>query len=154
MPTITLTTEINAPAEVCFDLIRDIRLHTKTTVESDEKAIAGVTDGMIGLGQTVTFEGTHFGMRQRLTVKVTVFERPHLFVDEMTEGRFKSFRHKHEFVETGGKTLMIDTLDWVSPLGIIGRIFDKVLLKPHLTNLVATRNSRLKAIAEGSQVSG
>ena len=74
MPVIYLETEINAPAERCFDLIRDIRIHTETTMETGEKAVAGVTDGMIGLGQTVTFEGTHFGMRQRLTVKVVEFE--------------------------------------------------------------------------------
>jgi ligand-binding SRPBCC domain-containing protein len=148
MPQFTIETLINAPAETCFDLMRDIRLHTETTMETNEKAVAGVTDGMIGLGQTVTFEGTHFGMRQRLTVKVTEFDRPNLFVDEMIEGRFKSFRHKHEFFENDGSTLMVDTLEWVSPLGFIGMMFDKLMLERHMTNLVRTRNSKLKAIAE------
>ena len=145
-----LNTEINAPAEVCFDLMRDIRLHTESTIETDEKAVAGVTEGMIGLGRTVTFEGTHFGMRQRLTVQVTEFDRPRLFVDEMVEGRFRYFRHKHEFVEKGSLTLMVDTLDWESPLGPLGRLVDRSILKPHLTRLVTTRNARLKTIAEGS----
>ena len=97
MPQIILETMINAPAETCFDLMRDIRIHTETTAQTDEKAVAGVTEGKIGLGQTVTFEGKHFGMRQRLTVKVVEFDRPRLFVDEMTEGRFRSFKHIHEF---------------------------------------------------------
>ncbi len=148
MPKSVLRTHINAPAEVCFDLMRDVRLHTETTVETDEKVVACVTDGKIGLGQTVTFEGTHFGMRQRLTVKVVEFERPRLFVDEMIEGRFQAFKHIHEFMERDGGTLMIDTLEWTSPLGILGRLVDKLFLERHLCDLVTTRNARLKQIAE------
>ena len=86
MSTIILETLINASAEVCFDLMRDIRIHTETTAQTNEKAVAGVTDGLIGLGQTVTFEGTHFCIRQRLTVKVVEFDRPRRFVDAMIEG--------------------------------------------------------------------
>ncbi len=108
----------------------------------------GVTDGMIGLGQTVTFEGTHFGIRQRLTVKVVEFDRPRLFVDEMIEGVFKSFKHVHEFFEMDNGTLMKDTLVWTSPFGILGKIVDKILLKRHLTQLVSTRNIKLKQLAE------
>lgn len=149
MPTIILETHIHAPPNVCFDLMRDIRIHTETTAQTDEKAVAGVTDGMIGLGQTVTFEGTHFGMRQRLTVKVVEFERPRLFVDEMTEGRFKAFKHIHEFFPSKKGTLMKDTLIWTSPFGIVGRVVDRVLLERHLSDLVTKRNKILKEIAEG-----
>ena len=150
MTKIVLETFINAPAETCFDLIRDIRIHTETTSKTNEKAVGGVIDGLIGLGQTVTFEGTHFGFRQRLTVKVVEFERPHLFVDEMIEGNFKTFKHIHEFSEHESGTLMIDTLIWTSPFGIVGRIVDKLLLEPHLRRLVSDRNAMLKQIAEKS----
>lgn len=150
MPNIILETLINARPEVCFDLMRDIRLHTETTFETDERAVSGVIDGKIGLGQTVTFEGRHLGIRQRLTVKVVCFEPPHLFVDEMTHGRFKSFRHIHKFEHRGDGTLMTDTLEWVSPYGPLGAIVDKLLLRRHLYNLVSKRNLRLKQIAEES----
>ena len=150
MPTIILETHINAPADVCFDLMRDIRIHTETTAQTNEQAVGGVTEGKIGLGQTVTFEGTHFGMRQRLTVKVVEFERPHLFVDEMTEGNFRSFKHIHEFKETNGITTMLDTVIWTSPFGFIGKIVDRLLHERHLTDLVSGRNARLKALAEAS----
>ncbi len=149
MPKIVLTTHINAPAEVCFDLMRDIRLHTETTAHTGERAVAGVTEGMIGLGQTVTFEGKHFGVTQRLTVKVTEFDRPTFFVDEMIEGTFTAFKHIHEFSPaTDGGTLMTDTLIWTSPFGVLGSIADKLLLERHLRNLVTRRNARLKEIAE------
>jgi ligand-binding SRPBCC domain-containing protein len=148
MPEIILKTFINAPTETCFDLMRDIRLHTETTLKTNEQAVAGVTDGMIGLGQTVTFEGTHFGVRQRLTVKVVEFDRPNRFVDEMIDGSFRSFRHLHEFFPGESGTLMRDTLTWTSPFGLLGRIVDALVLERHLRHLVSDRNARLKMIAE------
>ena len=148
MPEILIETQIHAPAERCFDLMRDIWIHTETTTETDESAVAGVTEGMIGPGQTVTFEGKHFGFKQRLTVRVTEFERPTLFVDEMTEGNFRSFKHIHEFVTVRSGTLMRDRLIWTSPFGIVGRIVDELLLKRHLRDLVSKRNLRLKQLAE------
>lgn len=148
MPTLKLQTHINAPIEICFDLMRDIHIHTETTAQTNEKAVAGVIDGKIGLGQTVTFEGTHFGIRQRLAVKVVEFDRPRLFVDEMIEGRFRSFKHIHEFFPLENGTLMRDTLVWTSPFGILGKIVDKLILEQHLRDLVTTRNANLKEIAE------
>lgn len=117
-------------------------------MQTDERAVAGVTEGMIGLGQTVTFEGRHFGFRQRLTVRVTEFERPTLLVDGMTEGNFHSFKHIHEFVTVRSGTLMRDRLIWTSPFGIMGRVVDQLLLKRHLRELVTKRNLRLKQLAE------
>jgi ligand-binding SRPBCC domain-containing protein len=148
MPEVILETFISASPEICFDLMRDIRIHTETTMETGEKAVAGVTDGKIGLGQTVTFEGTHFGIRQRFTVDVVEFDRPRLFVDEMRKGAFKSFKHIHEFSPHDCGTLMKDTLVWTSPFGFLGKIADKLLVERHLTNLVSERNARLKDIAE------
>ena len=128
--------------------MRDIRIQTETAAQTNEKAIAGITDGKIGLGQTVTFEGTHFGIKQRLTVIVIEFDRPKRFVDAMIEGSFKSFVHIHEFEPQGDATLMRDTLIWTSPFGILGKVVDKLLLERHLTRLVQARNARLKALAE------
>lgn len=150
MPIIQLETKICAPAEVCFDLVRDVRIHAEITSQTREKVVDGVVEGKMELGQTVTFDGTHFGMRQRLTVKVVKFEYPKLFVDEMTEGTFKQFKHIHEFVPQGSGTLMKDTLVWRSPLGVLGRIADILFIEPHLRSLVSERNKRIKQLAEAT----
>lgn len=144
-------TRINAPAEVCFDLMRDIRIHTETTAQTNEKAVGGVTDGKMELGQTVTFEGIHFGVRQRLTVKVIEYDPPRRFVDEMIAGRFRSFIHIHEFEPIQDTTLLRDTLIWESPFGPIGKAFDKLVLERYMRRLVATRNVKLKSLAESSR---
>jgi len=56
-----------------------------------------------------------------LTSKVTEFNLPHYFVDEMVSGAFKSFRHEHIFEQRDHQTIMIDKFFFESPLGIIGK---------------------------------
>ncbi len=141
MPTIIIETLIHARAQECFDLIRDERIHTEP-----HPAIFGD----LGLGQTVTFKSKYFGVEQSLTVKVTEFNCPTLLVDKMIEGSFKSFKHIHEFLFVENGTLMRDTIVWESPLGILGKLVDKLILEKHLRQLVTTRNAKLKALAEVS----
>jgi ligand-binding SRPBCC domain-containing protein len=64
-------------------MARDIGLHVHSMADSQERAIAGVTSGCIGLGQEVTWEARHFGIRQRLTSRITQFDRPRHFRDTM-----------------------------------------------------------------------
>lgn len=89
MPAITLTTEIAAPVETVFDLCRSIDLHIESTSKTNEKAVAGRTSGLIDLGETVTWEATHFLVRQRLTVCIKRFDRPNHFRDSITTTSLK-----------------------------------------------------------------
>lgn len=150
MPIINLETEINAPVERVFDLARSIDLHWKTMSKYDEKAIGGVTKGLINLRETVTWQATHFGVRQKLTSKVTVFDRPHHLRDEMVAGAFKRFAHDHFFVEIEGKTIVRDVFDYDSPLGILGMIADTLFLEKYMTRMLAERNEGIKRVAESS----
>ncbi len=149
MPKITVETLIAAPPQAVFDLARDIGLHCQTLRETGERAVAGTTSGRIGLDEWVTFEGKHLGLRRRLTGKITEFEAPHRFTDEMTEGAFKSLKHLHEFEAAPNGTLMRDTLEWKAPLGPVGSIANLLVLGRHLKSILTRRNARLKDIAEG-----
>ena len=145
---IELTTHINAPIEKVFDLSRSIDLHMESTKQTGEKAVAGKTSGLIGLGETVTWRARHFGIWQTLTSKITEFDRPNLFVDEMVNGAFKSFRHEHHFTTSGRQTIMKDVFEFESPFGILGKIFNKLILTRYMTKLLLERNRVIKATAE------
>src|SRR3712207_102992 len=99
MPAIRLVTVIDAPIGLCFDLARDIDFHTESLGGTGERAVAGRTSGLIGPGESVTWEARHLGARRRLTVAVTGFDRPSYFRDVMTAGAFRSFAHDHRFEE-------------------------------------------------------
>ena len=70
------------------------------------------------------------------------------FVDEMEEGKFKSFKHEHFFEEENGVTIMKDILQYETPFGIFGKLFDILFLEKHLTQFLLERNKILKEISE------
>lgn len=146
---LVVETVIHAPREVVFDLARDVTAHTRSASFSHERAVApGRTEGLLQLGDIVTFEGVHFGIRQRFTAKIVELDRPRYFIDELVKATFKSMRHVHEFEERDGATLMRDTLDWTSPFGILGRVADGVAVTRHLRTFVTRKQLALKALAE------
>lgn len=151
MPLILIKTLVNAERHLVFDLARSIDLHTISTQQTHEVAITGVTSGLIGLGETVTWRAKHLGIYQNLTSKITQYERPNFFVDEMQKGAFKSIKHKHSFEDHQGNTLMIDSFDYKSPLGFIGRIVDQLFLESYMRNFLLKRNQSIKEIAESDQ---
>src|SRR3954447_25672503 len=97
MYTIRVMTNIAAPAGRCFDLARSVEAHVQSTSASGERVVAGRGSGLLELGGEVTWEGRHFGVRQRLTSAITRYERPEFFQDRMVRGAFKSLEHDHVF---------------------------------------------------------
>lgn len=148
MPRFTLRTNIKAPAEVCFDLARNIDLHLETMAHTGEIAIAGVTEGLIGLNDTVTWRARHFGVVMELTSKITECSYPIVFADEMANGPFKMLQHRHLFEQKDGYTLMTDEFIYESPFGILGRLADKLFLKKYMKTLINQRNFFIKQKAE------
>ncbi len=148
MPIIKIETEINAPIERVFDLARCIDLHAGSMSKKKEKAVAGITEGLLNKDETVTWEAVHFGIKQKLTSKITIFERPHHFRDSMVKGTFKRFDHDHFFEVKNSQTIMRDVFDYHSPLGFLGSIADAFFLENYMTKLLESRNALIKTVAE------
>jgi ligand-binding SRPBCC domain-containing protein len=151
MPRIELQTKINAKRDIVFDLSRSIDLHKISTEHTNEEAIAGKTSGLIGMNESVTWRAKHFGIYQTLTSKITQYDRPKCFTDEMVRGAFSEFKHEHHFKELSGETIMTDFFDYKSPLGIFGKLADKIFLKKYMTDLLTERNRIVKAFAESDK---
>lgn len=151
MPTIKLSTQINASIDVVFDLSRNIDLHQRSMTKSSEKAVAGITTGLIWLNETVTFEAKHFFKTRRYKSKITAFDPYDYFEDQMVEGDFVSVVHGHYFSKYNGGTLMKDVFTFTSPYGSLGKIANVLVLKPYLTNLLKQRNKLIKEYAESEK---
>ncbi|MEP7352330.1 MAG: SRPBCC family protein [Acidobacteriota bacterium] len=148
MPQVRVTTQIRAPIEVCFDLARSVDLHIASMSQTGERAVAGVTKGLIGLNEEVTWKATHFGIRQHLTSRITLFQRPTLFRDSMVRGAFKRFDHDHLFTSIQGITTMTDVFDYTSPLGVFGRLADVLFLERYMRRLLTVRAEVIRTAAE------
>jgi len=148
MPLIKVETKINADIKTCFDLTRDVDFYQKSLERSKEIAIGGKISGLVNLNDSIVWEAKHLGFVRHITLKVTEFDTPNLFVDELVKGGFKAYKHEHIFRESEDKTIMIDKFYFESPFGVIGKFVDWIFLKKYMTNLLKTRNKTLKEKAE------
>ena len=147
-------TVIRAPVARCFDLARSVEVHLAGNTHCGETAVAleGVTSGLVGKGQRVTWRAKHLGVWQHLTSEITALEPPAYFQDTMVRGAFRSMKHDHFFRPLSpGETEMMDIFWFSAPLPILGRVAEILLLRRYMRGLLRERNIVLKQIAESSE---
>jgi len=137
--TVRISTLLAAGPRRCFDCARDIDLHRRSLAASGERAVAGVTRGLIGPGERVTFRGRHFGWIWEHTAEITRFAPPRHFQDRQIRGAFRSFVHDHYFRPVADGTWMVDVVAFAAPWPPLGPVLDRVLLAGHLRRLLRQR---------------
>jgi ligand-binding SRPBCC domain-containing protein len=133
-----------------FDLALSIDAHVASFEGSGEQAVGGVTAGLIGLGEFVTWRARHFGITWTMTSTITEWDRPHCFVDEQRKGPFRSFRHEHLFEPVEHGTRLLDHVEFEAPLGVLGRLAERLVLGRYLRHLIDVRNTFL--ITEATRI--
>jgi ligand-binding SRPBCC domain-containing protein len=148
MPEIRIVTRIQASRETVFDLARSVEVHLKSTAHTEERVVSGRISGVFEEGDIVTWEARHLGIRQRLTVKITQVRFPDFLEDVMMKGAFAEMRHQHFFESQSEATVMTDIFYYKSPLGLLGKLADKLFLEMYMRNLLLKRNAVIKVLAE------
>lgn len=153
MVTIEARTLIRAPRERCFDLARSVEVHLAGNIHWGEQAVAeaGVTSGLLRMGERVTWRAKHFGVWHRLTSEITAMDRPVYFQDTMIRGIFRSMQHDHYFHSGGGETGMVDIFRFAAPLPVFGRLAEIAFLGRYMRRLLRERNAVIQSIAESSE---
>lgn len=139
-------TESSLPRERLFDLARSIDAHVGSQQTAGERAIGGLTTGLIEEGQEVTWHARHFGVPLTMTSRITALEFPVSFTDEQVRGPFKSFRHVHEFQSTAAGSIMTDHVEFTAPFGLVGRVVERFVLRQYLERLIAARGLYLARV--------
>lgn len=147
MSRIDLVTDIAAPVDRVYDASRDIDLHVRLT-GTVERAVAGVTSGLISEGETVTWQARHFGVRWRMTTLIVREDRYRSFTDEQVRGPFGRWHHQHVFDAADGGTRMTDLIEWSAPAGPLGKLVERLFLADYMEGLLRTRNRVIKATCE------
>ncbi len=137
MASIRVETLVPAKPERVYAALLDPATHARTA-SGHERVVSGLSP--LELGDEVTFEATHFLVRQRLTARVTLVDPPRSFEDTMVRGFFRSLWHRHEFYLVEGGTRMVDHMVFRSPLG---EPFDRLILAPYLRRFLQQRGAAL-----------
>jgi hypothetical protein len=147
------TTLIAAPIERVFDLSRSVEVHLLANVHGHEQALAvgGVTTGLVGLGEQVTWRAKHFGVWHELTSKATLLEAPTHFQVTMIKGIFRFMQADHFFRSVpSGETELRDLFTIAAPLPILGPIAEALFLRRYMIALNRERNAVIKQLAESN----
>ena len=151
MQTIRLLTWVDAPVERCFQLSLSVALHCDAACVAGEKAISGVTEGLMGPGEQVTWQGKHYGLKLKHTSLIDGWRPYSYFRDVMVDGVFARFEHEHHFAAMDDGTRIRDEVRFSSRLGWPGRLVERFVMRRHLTAILSQRNAYLKQVAEGEE---
>jgi ligand-binding SRPBCC domain-containing protein len=147
-------TVIRAPIDRCFDLARSVEVHLEGNIHCGESAVAmsGITSGLIGMGQRVTWRAKHFGVWHDLTSEITAMDRPNYFRDTMIRGAFRLMNHDDFFRRvSGGETEMRDVFCFAAPQRVLGRVAEIVVLRRYMQGLLRERNAVIRDVAESGK---
>lgn len=136
--------------ERCFRLATSIDLQlAAVAAEPQEKAIGGVTSGLIGEGEWVQWRGRHLGRWRTHTSKVDGWRPFTYFREVMSEGPLTRFEHEHHFAVMDDGTRMRDEIHFAAS-GMMARMVEKVARR-HLIGLLKRRNALIKSAAESEE---
>lgn len=65
-----VVTPVRASPQQLFELSLNVDVHTASMAGACEQVIEGVASGHLSLGDTVTWQAIHFGVRWRMTAKI------------------------------------------------------------------------------------
>ena len=145
MVTIRTTTQIYAPLERCFRLSLSVDLEHQAT---GNKAIEGVTRGLMGPGERVIWCGPGLGRRHEALIDIW---RPFTyFRDVMVSGYFGAFEHDHHFAVMDDGTRIRNEIRFTVTWGILSRAAE-LLLRRRIIKLLHNRNAMIKRVAESEE---
>lgn len=89
------------------------------------------------------------GLPMKWRSLISKYEPPFIFVDEQVIGPYKTWRHQHTFLETSKGVIVGDHLEYSLPLGLLGAVAQKVLVKRQLEEVFRYRQRELTKIFNG-----
>ncbi len=98
-------------------------------------------------GMMITYKVSPLaGLRLDWCTEITQVSHLKYFVDEQREGPYSIWHHQHHLEEIEGGVLMTDIIHYKVPLGILGNIANRLLLKKQLQHIFQFRFRKVEEI--------
>lgn len=106
-----------------------------------------VPDAPVFPGQRITYSVRPlFGIPLTWVTCIAVAEAPHRFVDVQLRGPYKHWWHEHTFVPKDGGVLMKDRVEYELPLGPLGDLMHRWVVRERLRRIFDHRRRALERI--------
>ena len=95
----------------------------------------------VGEGTLIDYKLALHGVPVHWRTRIERWEPARRFVDTQVEGPFALWEHTHTFEELPGGTLIRDRVEYRMPLGAVGRLAHKLLIRRDLDRIFEYRRS-------------
>lgn len=85
-----------------------------------------------------------FGIKMRWVTEITQVEEKRYFVDEQRSGPYSMWHHQHILEEVEGGVLMKDIVSYKPPMGFLGAIANRVMIRRQLEAIFDYRTKALE----------
>ncbi len=85
-----------------------------------------------------------FGIKTTWVTEITHVTTLQYFVDEQRVGPYKMWHHQHHIEAVDNGVLMTDIVDYQPPLGFLGSIANKLIIRKKLEEIFLYRTTRLE----------
>jgi ligand-binding SRPBCC domain-containing protein len=146
---------LRAPAGSVFDFYTNLE-NLARMASGDVTMRVARAETPLRLGSRVHFVLGHraFPMEVRWEAEITAFEPGRLFEDRQVKGPFEHWVHRHEFEQLGdGRTMVTDTIEVGAPMGVFGRLAERLLVGHKIDELFRQRREVLRRELEPAAAS-
>ncbi|MBS7255707.1 SRPBCC family protein [Flavobacterium branchiicola] len=139
---------INSSVEDCWDFFSSPKNLQTITPDNMSFEIQDFDHKRMYQGQLITYTlKPLLGIKTSWVTEITVCKENEYFVDIQQFGPYKLWHHKHFFEPTeDGKTKMTDIVHYALPLGILGQIMNRLIVKNKLKSIFDYRYSKIEEL--------
>lgn len=95
-------------------------------------------------GQIITYKVSPLlGIKINWMTEITQVKDMEFFIDEQRVGPYKIWHHQHHFKAIDGGVEMTDIIDYVVPLGFLGRLVEPILVRGKLKEIFDYRETQM-----------
>ena len=87
-----------------------------------------------------------FGIELNWQTEISNVNKPRSFTDRQLAGPYKSWEHKHIFIQKENGTLMIDKVKYILPFGLLGKLGHWLIVRNKIENIFGYRRQVLDQI--------
>ena len=152
MPTLTFTTEIEAPQEAVWKFHDGFDALLKITPPTTRVRVLDPPDHLaVGVRFTLVVSQPPVYVPLRWCTVITAYTPPMGFTDIQAPGKgpFALWEHEHRFEKMNShRTRLVDTITYRAPLGLLGELADRLFIAHQLNALFAYRHRVTKTALE------
>ncbi|MGO4886106.1 MAG: SRPBCC family protein [Bryobacteraceae bacterium] len=101
-------------------------------------------------GAEIDYQIRWLGMPLRWKTAIAEYEPPFFFVDVQTAGPYAYWHHRHDFKPTEYGALVSDRVVYSLPLGPLGRLAHRLVVRKQLQQIFDYRHKQLADILTGA----